>query len=116
MSGTALDAIYAEVPVMECQGLCSESCGPLIVDEPERAQIRERTGRTLRLLQLDCPQLTILRRCSIYTDRPLICRLWGVVESMPCPWGCKPDRYLTDAEGHQLLARARVAVNRDGEP
>lgn len=112
MSGTALttlEAIYAEVPAMECQGLCSESCGPLIVDDSERERIRKRTGRTLQLLAPDCPELTILRRCSIYDDRPLICRLWGVVESMPCPWGCRPARYLTDAEGHALLARTRMA-------
>jgi hypothetical protein len=104
-----LEQIYAEVPAIDCQGLCADSCGPLIIDAPERARIQQHTGRTIPNLQLNCPALTILRRCSVYNNRPLLCRLWGVVESMPCPWGCRPDRYLTDAEGHALLARARSA-------
>lgn len=43
-------------------------------------------------------------RCSLYSIRPVICRLWGVVESMPCPHGCKPERVLTDEEGFGLVA------------
>jgi Fe-S-cluster containining protein len=54
---------------------------------------------------LTCPYLEE-ERCTVYEVRPLICRLWGLVESMPCPWGCKPERYLTHEEGHELLARA----------
>lgn len=30
-------------------------------------------------------------RCSIYADRPLLCRLFGAVPKMACPFGCKPD-------------------------
>ena len=30
-------------------------------------------------------------RCQAYELRPLICRLWGAVDWLPCPWGCKPD-------------------------
>jgi hypothetical protein len=106
---TTLDQVYAQVPAIQCQGLCSESCGPLIIDQPERARIIARTGRDIPNLQLTCPALTILGRCSVYADRPLLCRLWGVVESMPCPSGCRPQRYLTDAEGRALLAQARSA-------
>lgn len=102
-------AIYANVPAIECQGLCHQSCGPLVVEEPERAHIKARTGKTVPDLQFNCPMLTVLKRCSVYEDRPLLCRLWGVVESMPCEWGCRPARYLTDAEGHALIARTRSA-------
>jgi hypothetical protein len=37
-----------------------------------------------------CPALKD-GRCSVYDVRPTLCRLWGVVEDMPCPWGCVPD-------------------------
>lgn len=57
---------------------------------------------------LDCPLLEN-ERCSVYEVRPMICRLWGLVESMPCPWGCKPDRYLTHEEGLVLLDRVANA-------
>ena len=33
----------------------------------------------------------------------MICRLWGVAESMPCPNGCKPTRELSDAETYTFL-------------
>jgi hypothetical protein len=75
----------------------------------ERHHIATRHGVTITTdpanLDANCPALTVLGRCSIYEDRPTICRLWGVVESMPCPWGCRPDRYLTDEQGHALLAQ-----------
>jgi Fe-S-cluster containining protein len=54
-----------------------------------------------------CPYLED-ERCSVYEVRPLICRLWGVVDSMPCLWGCQPEpRYLTTEEGYAFLERAR---------
>lgn len=46
-------------------------------------------------------------RCSVYQNRPLICRMYGAVESLPCPHGCKPDRgALPDAESRALLLKA----------
>lgn len=103
--------IYAAVPPINCQGLCGASCGPLIIDPPERAHITAATGRHLPDLQPVCPLLDLSPlgqpRCTIYPHRPLLCRLWGTVESMPCPHGCQPDHYLTDEQGHVLLDRAR---------
>ena len=51
---------------------------------------------------LACP---LLRhgRCTVYAQRPLVCRLWGVTESMECPHGCRPVRYLKYAQGQLLL-------------
>ncbi len=25
-------------------------------------------------------------RCSIYDDRPTVCRLYGKIKALPCPW------------------------------
>ena len=39
--------------------------------------------------------------------RPLICRLWGVMESLPCPYVCRPEGgFLADIEGYRLIAAA----------
>jgi len=101
-----LDEIYAELPRLDCQGKCAESCGPILMTPLEEERILERTGRRVNFgPDLTCNMLTSLERCAVYDIRPTICRLWGLVESMPCPWGCKPDRYLTDAEGHRILDR-----------
>ena len=56
-------------------------------------------------LDLTCSKLQA-GRCAIYSIRPLICRLWGATKRLPCPWGCKPGRYLTEKESRALLARA----------
>lgn len=44
------------------------------------------------------------RRCSIYAIRPLLCRLYGLVEAMPCAFGCTPERQLTREEEQGLWA------------
>lgn len=47
-------------------------------------------------------------RCTVYRLRPVICRLWGAAESMPCPHGCVPDsgQLLSDDEALDLMFRA----------
>ena len=49
-----------------------------------------------------CPAL-VDGGCSVYEDRPTICRLWGATQSMPCPHGCTPADALTQEESHALL-------------
>lgn len=104
-----LDALYAKLPTLDCKGLCWRGCSviPMSVRERERAELAlgERVVSTLPNLR--CSALTVDRKCAIYEHRPLICRLWGLVEGMPCEHGCKPDPgYLSDEEGKHLLAEA----------
>lgn len=56
---------------------------------------------------LNCPLLTADKKCSVYHIRPMICRLWGIVERMPCHHGCVPERWLTREQGHEFLRRVR---------
>jgi hypothetical protein len=43
----------------------------------------------------------------VYTIRPTICRLWGVIDALACPWGCKPDPgYLDYRQGQLFLLAA----------
>jgi Fe-S-cluster containining protein len=55
-----------------------------------------------------CPALAD-GRCTVYEDRPTICRLWGAAQSMPCPHGCTPADALTQEESHELLRQAGEA-------
>jgi len=59
---------------------------------------------------LTCPAL-VNGLCSVYAVRPLICRLWGVVREMACPFGCKPERWLADREVKRML-REMQALNK----
>lgn len=40
--------------------------------------------------------------CRCYAERPFICRLWGATKAMACPFGCVPEKWMTDAEAEKL--------------
>jgi hypothetical protein len=110
-----LAELYAQIPANpDCDGRCWTSCGPIDMSDRERQRIRAAGVRITPYEQakanLDrfwCDALTGDKRCAVYELRPLVCRLWGVVESMPCVYGCRPDgRYLTDIEAYRLIAES----------
>lgn len=103
----ALEALYATLPRLECKGLCSDTCHFIAMTPLEQHRIRRTGGPEISMADSPCPAL-ILGRCSVYRRRPMICRLWGLVEDLPCHYGCKPERYLTDAEGKRFLARVQA--------
>jgi hypothetical protein len=113
----ALEQIYAALPELACAGHCTESCGPIDMTVRERERIRARGVRisppevaVRRVPEFRCEALTEDGRCGVYDVRPLICRLWGLTDSMPCPWGCVPvPRRLTDAEAGVLITEALIA-------
>jgi Fe-S-cluster containining protein len=115
----ALDALYAELPYLECRGLCWHSCGPVDMSHTERSRIaelgvtipgytREAAERFRETGNVDaCPALGPFRTCGVHPVRPMICRLWGMTEMMRCPFGCRPSRELSEAEGYEYLERSR---------
>lgn len=109
-----LDAVYATLPEMECKGLCQESCGPIGMTPAEWRRLKDLTGIEPTVDEsLTCSMLKE-GKCAGYEARPAICRLWGVEESMPCEFGCKPARYLNREEGYHFLDRVDKAAGRKG--
>lgn len=106
----SLERIYRAVPTVECKGLCAQSCGAIDMSPVERQRIAE-LGVDIPKPSIDtiteaCPAL-IDDRCSIYANRPLICRMWGAVESLPCPHGCAATPgLLMDTGAQALIARS----------
>jgi len=104
-----LDRAYASLPRLDCQRKCQESCGPIVFSGEERERITRRFGFFPPQHfpeSLTCPLLDTQGDCSVHDIRPMICRLWGLTKSMACPFGCVPERWLTDTEAHALLAKA----------
>lgn len=98
-----LEAVYRRVPDVKCKGKCAECCGPILCGGAEWARIVPLAGAVAAIGgDLSCPLLKD-GRCSVYAVRPLICRLWGAVKAMRCPHGCRPSRWLSDAEARDLL-------------
>lgn len=102
-----LDALYRQLPTVQCRGKCQQSCRGLDMTTAERRRIRHSHGVHIPPKPPVCPALGPLGTCTVYPVRPLLCRLWGVAEAMPCPHGCRPDPgYLTDREVVWYIARA----------
>lgn len=99
----SLEEIYAQVPEVHCKGLCTQACGPVLASPAENQIILERHGSLpLPLPNLQCDKLKE-GRCSIYSARPLVCRLFGAVREMRCPFGCVPRKFLSDRDASALL-------------
>lgn len=112
--GDPLDALYASLPSMQCLGRCQDACGSVAMSRVEQQRIADRHGQALPLAAAfgkgHCPALgEVWGTCTVYPDRPMVCRLWGLVESMQCPWGCVPEGgWLPEARGHGLMAAVRA--------
>lgn len=115
-----LQALYAELPTIVCRGLCDGACGPVMVSRLEVEQLG--APLTFHARTLRCVFLTDDRRCVAYDQRPMICRVYGMSRGLPCAHGCVPDRWLTEAEGREFVARAMtigggmVVPDRAGPP
>jgi hypothetical protein len=110
--------IYARIPEVACKGLCQDSCGPIAMSTEEDRRVREAgvdipsmadaVAALERGEDYYCPALQD-GRCTVYEQRPTICRLWGATESMPCPHGCAPGQPLGRDESFELLRQAADA-------
>ena len=102
----ALDALYAGLPIVPCRQLCQESCGVIVMSRVEWVRITRRLGyRPRGKTSLVCPMLK-QGRCIVHAIRPMNCRLYGALhdQRMRCPYGCVPDRILSDEEFGMILA------------
>ena len=110
-----LQELYDRIPrIPDCDGRCWTSCGPVGMSDRERQRIRRAGFRitpyreAMKLVETYyCEALTAEKRCAVYDMRPMVCRLWGAVESMPCIYGCIPEGgLLSDAEGYWLIGES----------
>lgn len=103
-----LQAIYDGLPSIDCQRKCHTHCGPVIPQRIEKRNVLETTGFEFRqpwigINELTCPQLTQDGLCSVYEARPAICRIWGLTEALKCPYGCLPERFLTEDDARRIM-------------
>lgn len=115
-----LQVLYAQVPEINCKGLCHFACTAIDPTNRERELLAE-AGVDLppaqemkRLAQQGlyrCPALTEEKTCSVYERRPIECRVWGASETLPCPHGCGPvdGELLGPLETADLMMKVRLA-------
>lgn len=114
-----LNALYEQVPELDCKGLCHHSCGPIRMSARERQRLAQ-AGHKVTDHQtmvakaandpanaddhLTCDLLDPdTRKCRAYELRPMICRVWGSSDALPCPYGCAPK------DGQPRLTEAQTA-------
>ncbi len=130
-----LAAVYARIPEVHCQRKCQDYCGPIPMEPVEDQSIfgkpwsytfEKQPMAFNPVSPLNCPKLARDGNCMVYDLRPTICRLFGVVKRMACPFGCEPDRWLSDDESYEILREVRrislgngtssIAVTADSKP
>jgi uncharacterized protein len=112
----ALDAIYARLPPIACQGRCHTACGPILLTTLEAQRLKTITHATPRTVGAEsherCAYLSAAGRCQVYTVRPFICRAWGVIRMLSCMRGCVPAAWVSET----VFAELAQALERIGGP
>ena len=103
MKGTIImiKALYEKIPSSTCKKGCSECCTNMIQFAPSEEKTMggyEYNGVCSHLKN---------GRCTIYENRPFICRIFGTSEILKCD-DCVPERYLNQAETLELVHKYNV--------
>lgn len=91
------------IPSFECIPGCHDCCGPVTTSPEEMSRLPVKTDaeHDAALAAFDCVHLGP-DGCTVYAERPLICRLYGTTPHMACPNSCRPE-VMVDADiGRQV--------------
>ena len=109
-----IDHLRRQIPRFDCVPGCHDCCGPVTTSSEEMARLPEISleAHAAALARFDCPHLGE-QGCTVYAERPLICRLFGTTPRLLCPNGMRPVYMIdprTEAEIHQFLAGTRQVL------
>ncbi|WP_137936638.1 YkgJ family cysteine cluster protein [Chitinivorax sp. B] len=98
MSSSTIQTIRffrTRIPSFECIPGCHDCCGPVTTssEEMSRLPVKTEAEHQAALANWSCPHLSE-RGCEVYTERPLICRLFGTTPQLTCPHGRRPARMI----------------------
>jgi uncharacterized protein len=101
MGKNRLRNLYKQIPEFKCVPGCYACCGPVPLCDEEAKTLNITDGFTPIAHDLICKFATV-SGCKVYNDRPLLCRLFGVVEKMQCP-KVKASKMLTEKEENKIM-------------
>lgn len=113
--GLTLEAVYDNIPSIDCKGLCHDNCTIVSMESEEYKKLAISSGKVPAVNEEGMCDYLVKERCSVYDNRPTICRLYGVAEGLRCSHGCQPDRLLTRDEAHDILRTVQMFFG-DGRP
>jgi len=106
-----LQSHYDKIPPVACKGLCQEACGALVLLKKEVDEIRKEFGKTISTDQnLSCTALCkVSGTCTVYSARPWVCRAYGAMEGLECPYGCNTAPLVSKKDGDKMLRALQKA-------
>jgi Fe-S-cluster containining protein len=109
-----LRSLRAQIPSFECVPGCHDCCGPVTASSEEMARLPRKTAaeQDAALARFDCVHLGP-QGCTVYDQRPLICRLFGTTPRLPCPNGRRPLEMIdphVERQVHRLIATTRQVL------
>lgn len=83
------------IPSFSCIPGCHDCCGPVTASSEEMHDLPlvGDTRREASLAELRCPHLGT-KGCTVYAERPVICRLFGTTSRLACPHGRRPEQMV----------------------
>ncbi|MNV77059.1 Flagellin N-methylase [compost metagenome] len=100
-----IEALRRQIPTFTCIVGCHDCCGPVTASSEELARLPVKTAaeHAEALDEWSCPHLGP-KGCTVYDERPLICRLYGTTPQLRCPNGKRPV-YWVDARTEESVFR-----------
>lgn len=107
-AGPQIEFLYSAIPDFDCKPGCFECCGPVPLHPWESERIGVEDSATITVEELKSIKKAFCQflkngKCSIYDHRPLMCRLYGTVENLRCPYGKRPETLLTKKQADKLM-------------
>jgi Fe-S-cluster containining protein len=103
-----------QIPSFECVKGCHDCCGPVTAssEEMSRLPVKSDAEHDAALNDLSCVHLGP-DGCTVYEDRPLICRLFGTTPRMACPNDRRPEEMVdeeVELDVHHFIANTRQVL------
>ncbi|POA51565.1 MULTISPECIES: YkgJ family cysteine cluster protein [unclassified Pseudomonas] len=107
-------SLRQQIPSFECVPGCHYCCGPVTTSPEEMSRLPRKTAaeQDAAMAALDCVHLGP-EGCTVYDERPLICRLFGTTSSLPCPNGRHPVELIhpqVEKQIHDYMASQRQVL------
>lgn len=132
--------LYRKLDSFQCQGKCFSTCGKVAFNKTEYEKITEKKHELIDYFEhkqdlersdfyhnlkpgnelpkhLRCWYLDEDgRNCTIYNERPFVCRVFGAVDTprLRCQFGCKPT--VTEDEYWEMMQVYAQVTDCDGTP
>lgn len=103
-----------QIPSFACVPGCHDCCGPVTTSSEEMSRLPRKSAAEQKaaLDELNCVHLGP-EGCTVYEERPLICRLFGTTPRLPCPRGRAPEEMIDPGAEqlvHQFIATTRQVL------